>query len=160
MDNFAYVSTNTVEAALIQLGQAADEGATPGFGKVIADGTNLIDLMKESVTRPTRLVDINPLALGAIEPTQKGGLRVGALARNADTAHHPSVARQYPMLSAAILAGASRQICNMAGNGGNLLQRTRCYYFYDTGVPCNKRKSGTGCLNPAPRLTPRWQMTN
>ena len=101
--------------------------------------------MKESVTRPTRLVDINPLALGAIKPTQRGGLRLGALARNADTSHHPLVARQYPLLSAAMLEGASPQIRNMARNGGDLLQRTRCYYFYDTGVPCNKREPGSGC---------------
>lgn len=126
------------------MGQAADEGATSGFGKFISGGTNLIDLMKESVTRPTRLVDINPLALGAIEPTQEGGLRLGALARNADTAHHPLVARQYPLLSAAILAGASPQIRKMASNGGNLLQHTRGYYFYDTGAPCNKREPGSG----------------
>ena len=145
MNNFAYLSSSTVDAALAQIGHASDSAAPYGQGMFIAGGTNLIDLMKENVVRPARLVDINPLALNAIEALPDGGLGLGALARNADTAYHPLVRRQYPLLSAAILAGASPQIRNMASNGGNLLQRTRCYYFYDTGVPCNKREPGSGC---------------
>ena len=101
--------------------------------------------MKENVARPARLVDITRLPLKAIEPTPDGGLRLGALATNADTAWHDEVARRYPLVSKAILAGASAQIRNMATNGGNLLQRTRCWYFYDTAAPCNKREPGTGC---------------
>lgn len=125
---------------------AAVEAAGGAFATAfLAGGTNLIDLMKENVARPTRLIDINGLALDGIEPTADGGLRLGALARNADTAHHPLVVERFPLLRAAILAGASPQIRNMASNGGNLLQRTRCVYFYDTGVPCNKREPGSGC---------------
>jgi xanthine dehydrogenase YagS FAD-binding subunit len=111
----------------------------------VAGGTNLIDLMKENVMRPAKLVDISRLGLDAIEATSDGGLKLGALARNADTAYHPLVRARYPLLTAAILAGASAQIRNMATNGGNLLQRTRCYYFYDVGTACNKRTPGTGC---------------
>ncbi|NHZ89971.1 xanthine dehydrogenase family protein subunit M [Massilia sp. CCM 8733] len=111
----------------------------------IAGGTNLVDLMKEGVMRPTTLVDINSLALDAIAPTAQGGLLLGATARNADTAYHRLVRTRYPLLSAAILAGASPQIRNMATDGGNLLQRTRCHYFYHTAVPCNKRAPGSGC---------------
>ncbi len=145
MNNFAYLPASGVDAALAYIGSGPGSTTAAGFGKFIAGGTNLIDLMKENVMRPAWLVDINPLALNAIEATPKGGLRLGALARNADTAYHPQVAERYPLLSAAILAGASPQIRNMASNGGNLLQRTRCYYFYDTGVPCNKREPGSGC---------------
>ena len=116
----------------------------PG-ARFIAGGTNILDLMKENVARPARLIDITLLPLGAIEATSDGGLRLGALARNAETAYHPEVERRYPMVSKAILAGASAQIRNMATNGGNLLQRTRCWYFYDTAAPCNKREPGTGC---------------
>jgi xanthine dehydrogenase YagS FAD-binding subunit len=111
----------------------------------IAGGTNLIDLMKVNVLRPTRLVDINRLGLAAIESTADGGLRLGALARNAATAYHPLVREHYPLLASAILSGATAQIRNMASNGGNLLQRTRCCYFYDTATPCNKRTPGSGC---------------
>ena len=111
----------------------------------VAGGTNLIDLMKENVARPGRLIDLNGLRLATIDEIEGGGLRLGALARNADTAYDPRVRERYPLLSAAILAGASPQIRNMATNGGNLLQRTRCYYFYDAGVPCNKRDPGSGC---------------
>lgn len=111
----------------------------------IAGGTNLLDLMKEQVLRPRTLVDINTLPLRGIEEADGGGLRLGALARNADTAWHPLVLKHYPLLSHAILAGASPQIRNMASNGGNLLQRTRCIYFYDTAAPCNKREPGQGC---------------
>jgi xanthine dehydrogenase YagS FAD-binding subunit len=113
--------------------------------RFIAGGTNLLDLMKENVARPARLIDITRLPLKAIEPTADGGLRLGALATNADTAYHEEVRRRYPLVSKAILAGASQQIRNMATNGGNLLQRTRCWYFYDTAAPCNKRERGSGC---------------
>jgi xanthine dehydrogenase YagS FAD-binding subunit len=116
--------------------------------RFIAGGTNLIDLMKENLTHPTRLVDLNRLRDGAIDAiveTEGGGLDLGALVRNADTAYDARVRSRYPLLSAAILAGASPQIRNMASNGGNLLQRTRCVYFYDAGVPCNKREPGSGC---------------
>ena len=116
-----------------------------GLARFLAGGTNLIDLMKENLIRPAKLVDINALPFNLIEETENGGLMLGALARNADTAYHPLVQSRYPLLGAAILAGASPQIRNMATNGGNLLQRTRCYYFYDAGVPCNKREPGSGC---------------
>lgn len=111
----------------------------------IAGGTNLLDLMKADVMQPARLVDISRLPLDRIEALAEGGLRLGALARNADTAYDERVQTRYPMLSQAILAGASAQLRNMATNGGNLLQRTRCYYFYDTATPCNKREPGSGC---------------
>jgi xanthine dehydrogenase YagS FAD-binding subunit len=113
----------------------------------IAGGTNLLDLMKEGVMSPPQVVDINLIAQAGLDRIEEanGGLRLGALARNADTAYHPLVRDRYPLLSSAILAGASPQLRNMATNGGNLLQRTRCVYFYDVGVPCNKREPGTGC---------------
>ena len=110
----------------------------------LGGGTNLIDLMKEGVEQPDRLVDINRLPLEKIEQTA-GGLRIGALARNSDTANHPLVRERYPLVSQALLAGASAQLRNLATIGGNLLQRTRCFYFYDTAMPCNKREPGTGC---------------
>jgi xanthine dehydrogenase YagS FAD-binding subunit len=119
--------------------------AAPG-GKFLAGGTNLVDLMKQQVELPAHLVDINRLDLAKIEELPDGGLRLGALARNADTADHPLVREHYPMLAQAILAGASPQLRNLATNGGNLLQRTRCYYFYDPAYQqCNKRKPGSGC---------------
>ena len=111
----------------------------------LAGGTNLVDLMKENVERPTRLVDINRLPLAAIEDRDDGGLRLGALATNADTAYDDRVQQRYPLLASAILAGASPQLRNAATNGGNLNQRTRCYYFYDVATPCNKRSPGAGC---------------
>lgn len=111
----------------------------------LAGGTNLIDLMKENVERPARVVDISRLPLAAIEDREGGGLRLGALATNADTAYDPRVRERYPLLASAILAGASAQLRNAATNGGNLNQRTRCYYFYDVGTPCNKREPGSGC---------------
>src|SRR5262245_26748478 len=111
----------------------------------IAGGTNLIDLMKENVTRPSHLIDITRLPLTSVEETGNGGLRLGALVTNSETAYHPQVEKRYPLLSRAILSGASPQLRNMATNGGNLLQRTRCYYFYDTATPCNKREPGTAC---------------
>jgi xanthine dehydrogenase YagS FAD-binding subunit len=101
--------------------------------------------MKENVERPSRLIDINRLALDKIEDTDEGGLRIGALVTNTEVAYHEQVEKCYPLLSKAILAGASPQLRNMATTGGNLMQRTRCYYFYDTGTPCNKREPGAGC---------------
>jgi xanthine dehydrogenase YagS FAD-binding subunit len=129
----------------------ADVGAALGTlvqeprAKFVAGGTNLIDLMKEDVERPAHLVDLNHLPLRQIEALDSGGLRLGALVSNAETAYHPLVEARYPLLSRAILAGASPQLRNAATNGGNLFQRTRCYYFYDTAMPCNKREPGTGC---------------
>ena len=111
----------------------------------LAGGTNLLDLMKEDVARPAELVDISRLSLTQIKTAKSGGLSIGALAKNTDTANHPLVRQNYPLLSQAILAGASGQIRNMATNGGNLMQRTRCSYFYDVAMPCNKREPGTGC---------------
>ncbi|QRO02073.1 xanthine dehydrogenase family protein subunit M [Archangium violaceum] len=113
--------------------------------RFIAGGTNLLDLMKENVSRPSHLIDITRLPLNRIEETGDGGLRIGALVTNSDVAYNEHVERRYPLLSKAILSGATSQLRNMATTGGNLLQRTRCYYFYDTGVPCNKREPGTGC---------------
>ena len=113
--------------------------------KFIAGGTNLIDLMKYDVERPARLIDITHLPLKTIEETSNGGLRIGALVPNSDLAYHPLIEERYPLLSSAILAGASQQLRNMASTGGNLLQRTRCFYFYDTATPCNKREPGSGC---------------
>lgn len=114
--------------------------------KFLAGGTNLVDLMKQHVELPTHLVDINRLELAKIEELPDGGVRLGALAKNSDTADHALVRTRYPLLSQAILAGASAQLRNAATNGGNLLQRTRCYYFYDPAYEqCNKRKPGSGC---------------
>ncbi len=124
--------------------EAVQAGAAPG-ASYIAGGTNLVDLMKENVARPNTVVDINRLPLARIEEIAGGGLRLGALATNADTAYDPRVEQRYPLLASAILAGASPQLRNAATNGGNLNQRTRCYYFYDVGTACNKRAPGSGC---------------
>jgi xanthine dehydrogenase YagS FAD-binding subunit len=113
--------------------------------RCLAGGTTIVDLMKLHVERPAVLVDINALPLTAIEALPGGGVRVGALVRNSDMAHHDLIQRRYPFLSRAILAGASGQIRNMATTAGNLIQRTRCYYFRDTATPCNKRNPGSGC---------------
>lgn len=113
--------------------------------RFIAGGTNLLDLMKENISRPEHLIDITGLPLHDIQATADGGLMIGALVSNADLAWHPLIEAHYPLLSQAILAGASPQLRNMASTGGNLLQRTRCYYFYDATVPCNKREPGSGC---------------
>ena len=112
--------------------------------KYLAGGSNLLDLMKEDIERPTRLVDITRLPLREITRS-RAGLSIGALATNTETANHPLVREHYPLLTQAIVAGASGQLRNMATNGGNLLQRTRCNYFYDTAMPCNKREAGSGC---------------
>src|SRR5215213_3169789 len=137
MINFAYARAANVADAVRRI--AAEPTA-----KFIAGGTNLIDLMKEDVERPTRVIDINLLPLRSVEEVD-GGVRIGALVPNSDLAYHPLIERRYPLLSSAILAGASAQLRNMASTGGNLLQRTRCYYFYDTATPCNKREPGSGC---------------
>jgi xanthine dehydrogenase YagS FAD-binding subunit len=123
---------------------AASAAAKPG-AKVIAGGTNLLDLMKLQVETPSALVDINRLPLDTIENTQDGGLRIGALVRNSDLAADQRVRRHYGVLSRALLSGASAQLRNKATTGGNLLQRTRCSYFYDITMPCNKRTPGSGC---------------
>ena len=138
MINFQYARATDVDDAVRRI---ADE---PG-AKFIAGGTNLLDLMKEDVERPTRLIDITRLPLKSIEDTPGGGVRIGALVPNSDLAYHPLIAQRYPMLASAILAGASAQLRNMASTGGNLLQRTRCHYFYDAASPCNKRGPGGGC---------------
>src|SRR3954469_7239516 len=138
MNNFQYARATDVPNA-VRL-RPADPDA-----KLIAGGTNLIDLMKENVERPSRLIDISRLPLRKIEETTDGGLRIGALVPNSDLAYHPLVEQRYPLLASAILAGASPQLRNMASVGGNLMQRTRCAYFYDTATPCNKRSPGSGC---------------
>ncbi|MFB4391783.1 MULTISPECIES: FAD binding domain-containing protein [unclassified Pseudomonas] len=136
MNPFSYHKPTTISEAI----NLADPAS-----RFIAGGTNLLDLMKENVLRPERLIDLSNLQLDRVEATASGGLRIGALVSNADLAWHPSIEHGYPLLSQAILAGASAQLRNMASTGGNLLQRTRCYYFYDTAVPCNKREPGSGC---------------
>jgi xanthine dehydrogenase YagS FAD-binding subunit len=113
--------------------------------RFIAGGTNLLDLMKLQIETPSHLIDVNDLGLDKIEPTVDGGLRIGALVRNTDLAAHARVRRDYAVLSRALLAGASGQLRNQATTAGNLLQRTRCPYFYDTNQPCNKREPGSGC---------------
>lgn len=126
------------------LADAAATANKPGF-KIIAGGTNLLDLMKLQVETPSALVDINRLPLDKIEENSEGGLRIGALVRNSDLAADPRVRQHYGVLSRALLAGASAQLRNKATTAGNLLQRTRCYYFYDITKPCNKRVPGSGC---------------
>lgn len=122
----------------------AIQAATSNQTKFIAGGTNLLDLMQDGIELPDRLVDITRIKLSQIESTS-GGIRIGALAKNSDTANHPLIRTRYPLLSQALLAGASPQLRNMASMGGNLLQRTRCYYFTNTTMPCNKRQPGSGC---------------
>src|SRR5436853_3151806 len=138
MINFQYARATDVADAVRRI--AAGNGA-----KFIAGGTNLLDLMKEDVERPARLIDISRLPLDKVEQTRDGGVRIGAMVPNSDLAWHPLIEQRYPLLSSAILAGASAQLRNMASTGGNLLQRTRCLYFYDTATPCNKRDPGSGC---------------
>jgi xanthine dehydrogenase YagS FAD-binding subunit len=138
MINFEYARASDVADAVRQI--TADPEA-----KFIAGGTNLIDLMKYEVARPMRLIDISHLPLKTVEETADGGLRIGALVPNSDLAYHPVVEKRYPLVSSAILAGASQQLRNMATTGGNLMQRTRCFYFYDVATPCNKREPGSGC---------------
>jgi len=131
-------------ARAADVSEAVREASGEGV-KFIAGGTNLIDLMKEDVERPLRLIDINQLPLDRIEDTADGGLSIGALVRNSDAAYDARIADRYPLLASALLAGASPQLRNAATIGGNMMQRTRCYYFYDTATACNKRSSGSGC---------------
>jgi xanthine dehydrogenase YagS FAD-binding subunit len=138
MNSLFYQRAANIDDA-VRLGQQA--GA-----KFIGGGTNLLDLVKGGVEQPVRLVDITRLALADIDELPDGGVRIGALARNSDTANHPLIRQRYPLLSQALLSGASPQLRNMATIGGNLMQRTRCYYFYDTAFDmCNKRVPGSGC---------------
>ncbi|CAN7404380.1 molybdopterin dehydrogenase [Acidovorax sp. Leaf76] len=134
----------TYERATSPVQAAAALAARPG-ARFIAGGTNLLDLMKLQIETPVHLVDVNAAGMGTVEPTAQGGLRIGALVRNSDLAAHPRVRRDYGVLTRALVAGASGQLRNMATTGGNLLQRTRCPYFYDTHMPCNKRLPGSGC---------------
>jgi len=137
MQAFQYKKPRDIEGAL-------GVSSVP-HAKFVAGGTTLIDLMKLNVERPTTLIDINSLALDKIEKMPEGGLRIGAMVRNSDLAHDSGVQQDYPVLSQALLSGASPQLRNMATTGGNLLQRTRCYYFRDTMYACNKRNPGSGC---------------
>ena len=144
MHTFEFSRPADLTTAIAGASQAktAQQGADVRF---IAGGTTLIDLMKLNVETPNRLLDVNRLPLDRIEATSDGGLKIGATVRNSDLAHHPVVQRDYSVLSQAILSGASAQLRNMATTAGNLLQRTRCVYFRDTAMPCNKREPGTGC---------------
>ena len=138
MKAFTYERASSIEAA-------AKAAASNPDAKFIAGGTNLLDLMKLEIETPTHLIDVNGLGLAEIEVTSDSGLRIGALVRNTDLAAHATVRRDYGLLSRALLAGASGQLRNKATTAGNLLQRTRCPYFYDTNQPCNKRQPGSGC---------------
>ena len=138
MINFEYTRASGIAEAIRHA--TADPNA-----KFIAGGTNLIDLMKYDVVHPARLIDISHLPLRSVEETSGGGLRIGALVPNSDLAYHPLIEQRYPLIASAILSGASQQLRNMASTGGNLVQRTRCFYFYDEVTPCNKRQPGSGC---------------
>jgi xanthine dehydrogenase YagS FAD-binding subunit len=138
MINFEYVRANDVAEAVRLI--AANPAA-----RFIAGGTNLVDLMKYDVERPPQLIDITRLPLKSVAETASGGLRIGALVPNSTLAYHPLIQERYPLIASAILAGASQQLRNMASTGGNLVQRTRCAYFYDTTMACNKRQPGAGC---------------
>ncbi len=138
MRNFSYVRADDQQNALSVISQMQN-------AKFLGGGTNLVDLMRENIEQPEALVDITKLPLAAIEELPDGGLRIGALVSNSHVAGNPLVRDRYPVLSQAILMGASAQLRNMATTGGNLMQRTRCYYFYDSAARCNKRMPGTGC---------------
>ena len=138
MKSFSYVAVSDVEGAVRAI-------AAEPHAKFLGGGTNLVDLMRENVERPDTIVDITRLPLTGIEELPDGGIRIGALVRNSQLAAHPLVRTRFPMLSKAILHGASAQLRNMATVGGNLMQRTRCLYFYDSASPCNKREQGSGC---------------
>src|SRR5262245_15088083 len=144
MHSFEFTRPKDAAAAVAAAARAktAQLGAEVRF---LAGGTTLVDLMKLNVETPSQLVDINRLPLDNIETIADGGLKIGATVRNSDLAHHPVVQRDYGVLSQAILSGASTQLRNMATTAGNLLQRTRCVYFRDSAMPCNKREPGTGC---------------
>ena len=144
MQSFEFLRAEDASAAIAASARSstAQQGASVRF---VAGGTTLLDLMKLNVERPLHVVDINHLPLDKIERLPDGGLKIGATVRNSDLAQDPIVQRDYPVLSQALLAGASAQLRNMATTGGNLLQRTRCYYFYDSSTRCNKRSPGSGC---------------
>ncbi|MEJ7812382.1 MAG: xanthine dehydrogenase family protein subunit M [Gemmatimonadaceae bacterium] len=144
MERFRYTKATSIAQAL-EIGRHAKTAQQGADVRYIAGGTTLLDLMKLDVERPVRLVDINRLGLDKVEKSADGGLRIGALVRNSDLAHDATVARDYRVLSEALLSGASGQLRNMATTGGNLLQRTRCMYFRDVAMPCNKREPGSGC---------------
>lgn len=137
MNRFSFTRADSLDAAI--------SGKSGAAGKFIAGGTNLIDLMKYNVERPERLVDITKLSMRQMSDGPNGGLRIGALVTNAACAYDEQIRARYPLLADTILSGASPQLRNAATTGGNLMQRTRCYYFYDEGTPCNKREPGTGC---------------
>ena len=143
MEMFQLRRADDVAQAVNAAAYAEDRQGAPV--RFLAGGTTLIDLMKLDVERPGMVVDINRLPLDRIEPTPEGGVRIGATVRNADLAHDPVIRERYPVLSQALLSGASAQLRNMATTGGNLLQRTRCVYFRDVAMPCNKREPGSGC---------------
>lgn len=138
MKNFSYVRASSVN-------DATQRASTDKNALFIAGGTNLVDRLKVFLDEPSQLIDISRLQMQRIEQTAEGGLRIGALVSNTAVADHPDIRRNYPMLSRAILSGASQQIRNVASVGGNILQRTRCPYYYDTAFPCNKRQPGSGC---------------
>lgn len=144
MKLFAFEKCSDISDAVkkTSASDTAQQGANIRF---VAGGTTLLDLMKLSVETPDTLVDINRLPLDKIETTRDGGIKIGALVRNSDLANHPYVKSHFPVLSEALLSGASAQLRNMATTGGNLLQKTRCVYFRDTAYPCNKREPGSGC---------------
>jgi len=144
MHTFEFTRPSNVTGAATAAASAntAQQGAEIRF---IAGGTTLIDLMKLNVEQPRTLIDLNRLPLAEVEVLSDGGLKIGAMVRNADLAHHPAVLQDYPVLSQALLSGASAQLRNKATTSGNLLQRTRCVYFRDTTMPCNKREPGSGC---------------
>src|ERR1700743_3728004 len=144
MDTFQFRRPTTVDQA-VQFGAKASTAQQASEVRFVAGGTTLIDLMKLNVERPRQIVDINVLPLDKIQPAPDGGLIIGALARNSDVALNPTVQRAYPVLSQALLSGASPQLRNMATTGGNLLQRTRCVYFRDTVHACNQREPRSGC---------------
>jgi len=137
MQPFNFIRTTDTAAAVKQAG-------VKGV-KYIAGGTNLVDLMKLDIEQPTTLIDINRLKLKSVEVNPDGSIRIGALVTNSDLAWHPEIQKRFPVLSEALLSGASPQLRNMATTGGNMLQRTRCYYFYDPAFSCNKRVPGSGC---------------
>ena len=136
MRPFTYTNAKNTQEALQE---------TTATTHYLAGGTNLVDLMKEDVERPDQLVDVNNLEFNKIEKNQSGGWSLGAMLNNSDTANHPDIRQNYPLLSMAMLSAATAQIRNMATNGGNLLQRTRCPYFFETSMPCYKREPGSGC---------------
>lgn len=138
MHPFSYAQASEEQAAIAAVSPNPD-------AKFLAGGTTLIDLMKLNVETPGHLADITALPLSTVEQLADGGVRIGALVKNSDLAHDPAIQKNYPVLSEALLSGASPQLRNMATTGGNILQRTRCYYFRDTAFPCNKRQPGTGC---------------